>query len=59
MNIKQYIKETKAEFMVVKWPTRKETIFYTIVVIILSALLAYFLGFFDFLFTQGLVKLLP
>ena len=59
MSIKQYIKETNAELMIVKWPTRRETIFYTIVVIILSGVLAYFLGLFDFLFTQGLVKLLP
>jgi len=54
----QYIKETKVELGNVVWPTRAQTILYTIVVIVLSVLIAYLLGFFDFLFSLGLEKLL-
>lgn len=54
----EYIKETKAELGNVVWPTRAQTIFYSIIVIVLSVAIAYFLGFFDFLFSLGLEKLL-
>lgn len=53
-NILTYFKETKAEMKNVTWPTRKQAINFTIVVIVVSVVLAYFLGFFDFLFTSGL-----
>ncbi|MFA6324607.1 MAG: preprotein translocase subunit SecE [Candidatus Paceibacterota bacterium] len=56
--ITEYFKETKAELKHVNWPTRKQTIFYTLIVVILSVLIAYFLGFFDFIFSQGLMKLI-
>ncbi|MFH1608514.1 MAG: preprotein translocase subunit SecE [Patescibacteria group bacterium] len=58
VKITEYFKETKAELKHVNWPGKKLTIFYTIVVIIISALIAYFLGFFDFLFSRGLEKLI-
>lgn len=53
-----YLKETKTELKHVVWPSRKQTLFYTIIVVILSALVAYFLGFFDFIFSKGLGKIL-
>ncbi len=53
-NLLNYFKETKAEMKHVKWPTRKQAINFTIVVIIVSVFLAYFLGLFDFIFTSGL-----
>ena len=56
--VTEYIKETKVELKNVVWPTRAQTILYTIVVIVLSVVIAYLLGFFDFLFSLGLVKLL-
>lgn len=56
--VTEYLKDTKAELKHVIWPGRTKTIFYTIVVIVLSALTAYFLGFFDFLFSRGLEKLI-
>ena len=40
------------------WPSRSQTISYTLVVIILSVLVAYLLGLFDFGFSKGLEKLL-
>lgn len=53
-NLLNYFKETKAEMKHVKWPTRKQAVNFTIVVIIVSVFLAYFLGLFDFIFTSGL-----
>ena len=46
----EYIKETKGELKHVIWPSRSQTFYYTLIVIVLSVLLAYFLGVFDFLF---------
>jgi preprotein translocase subunit SecE len=56
--VTEYIKETKVELKNVVWPTRAQTILYTIIVIILSVVIAYLLGFFDFLFSLGLERLL-
>ncbi len=48
---KNYFKEVRIEMAKVKWPTRKETINYTIVVISVSLAVAAFLGTLDFVFT--------
>ncbi|MFZ2205802.1 MAG: preprotein translocase subunit SecE [Minisyncoccia bacterium] len=56
--ITEYFKETKVELKHVIWPTRSQTIFYTLIVVILSVSVAYFLGIFDFLFTSGLQKII-
>ena len=48
---KNYFKEVKVEMAKVKWPTRQETINYTIVVIGVSLAVAAFLGALDFIFT--------
>ena len=50
MSIKEYIQETRAELIHVSWPTRKQAIVFTIVVIIISIVTAFFLGAFDYLF---------
>jgi preprotein translocase subunit SecE len=50
----QYLKEVQAEAKHITWPTRNQTIFYTIAVLIISAAIAYFLGLFDAIFTKGL-----
>jgi preprotein translocase SecE subunit len=55
---KDYIKEVIAEGKNVHWPTRKQAIFYTAAVLIVSAIIAYYLGLLDFLFGQGLNILL-
>jgi len=55
MAINDYIKETKEEMKHVSWPSRKQIVGYTIIVIILSALTAAYLGLFDYLF-QMLIK---
>lgn len=51
-----YIKETRGELVHVTWPTRKQAIVFTIVVVVLSLLTAFFLGFFDYLFSLILQK---
>ncbi len=56
--ITEYLKETKAELKHVNWPGRKQTFYYTIIVVVLSVLVAYFLGIFDFIFSKGLEKLI-
>lgn len=54
----EYIKETKAELKHVIWPGRKQTVAFTAIVIILSVLVAYFLGAFDFIFSLGLGQII-
>jgi len=56
--ITEYLKETKGELKHVVWPSRSQTVVYSTVVIILSIFIAYLLGLFDFIFTQGLEKLI-
>ena len=53
-----YIKEVVAEAKHVTWPTKRQTIFYTVAVLAISILVAYYLGLFDYLFTRGLDFLL-
>lgn len=54
----EYLKDTKTELKHVIWPKRSQTLYYTLIVIILSVLVAYFLGIFDFIFSRGLEKIL-
>lgn len=57
MGLGQYIKDTRSELNHVAWPTRVQTIVYTILVVVISILVSLYLGVFDFLFTNGLGKL--
>lgn len=52
----EYIKETRAELKHVSWPTRKQAIVFTVVVIVISLITAAYLGAFDYIFTT-LLKL--
>jgi len=52
MSIFSYIKETKGELVHVNWPSRRESIIFTIVVIIVSIITSVFLGFFDLVFSK-------
>lgn len=59
MSLGDYIKETREEMKHVSWPTRKQIIGYTIIVIVLSAFTAAYLGAFDYLFKfliKGLIS---
>ena len=48
MNLFTYFKSVRAELKEVVWPTRAQTISYTIIVILLSTAFAIFLGGVDF-----------
>lgn len=50
----QFLREAKGELKKVKWPTRKELLASTSVVIVLSLLVAFYLGLIDF----GLIKII-
>ena len=54
--IGQYLKDTQGELRHVAWPTRTQTIVYTVLVALISIGVALYLGFFDFLFTTGLAR---
>lgn len=45
--IKNFIKGVQAELRKVTWPTRKELINYTVVVVVMTILIALFIGLFD------------
>ena len=56
--ITEYLKETKMELKHVIWPSRSQTFYYTLIVIVLSVVVAYYLGAFDFIFSKGLEKVI-
>lgn len=56
MSISNYLNETKAELKHVNWPSREQTINYTIIVIGISVVIALLLGLFDVIFST-LLKL--
>lgn len=51
-----YIKDTRNELHFVSWPTRRQAIIFTAVVIVISFLVALYLGFFDYIFSLILQK---
>ena len=51
-----YIKDTHEELKHVSWPTRQQSIVFTIAVIVISILASIFLGFFDYIFSLILQK---
>jgi len=51
-----FLKEVRLEMKRVNWPTRQETIRYTMIVIGISIAVAVFLGGLDFIFTMLLNK---
>ncbi len=50
----KYIKASFLEMKKVTWPTKKETVDYTVLVIGVSLAVAAFLGGLDFIFQKGL-----
>ena len=53
-----FLKEVLVETKKVNWPTQKEVLNYTLLVIILSVILAVFLGGIDFGFTRLLNRVI-
>ena len=56
--IKAFLKEAWLELKKVNWPSRKETIRYTLIVIVVLTVVALYLGGIDFFFTRLLNKLI-
>ncbi|MEI6191440.1 MAG: preprotein translocase subunit SecE [bacterium] len=52
----EYLKETKAELKHVSWPSKNQAVLFTVIVVVFSLVVAFFLGAFDYIFTMG-VKL--
>lgn len=50
-NIITFLKEVKEELVKVAWPTREQTIRYTILVIIVTVAVGLFLGGLDYILT--------
>jgi preprotein translocase subunit SecE len=51
-----FLKEVKTEIKKVNWPTKKETLRYTLIVILVSIVTSIFLGGLDFVLTTLLNK---
>jgi preprotein translocase subunit SecE len=54
----KYIKATSAELRQVVWPTQRQALTYTVLVIIISTIVALYVGAFDYLFSQGIDMLI-
>jgi len=52
MRLIQYIKDVKGELRHVSWPTKRQTVYFTALVVVISIATAYYLGFFDFVFAR-------
>ncbi len=56
--IKHFFEESRQELRHVNWPTRREAIRLTSIVIGISVGLALFLGFFDYFFTEAIKSII-
>lgn len=54
----EYLKDTKTELKHVIWPSRQHTMYATILVIVLSVVVGYYLGIFDFIFSRGIERVI-
>lgn len=50
--VKNYLKGVRSELRKVTWPTKKELINYTLIVIVLTLILSTFIGLFDLFWKQ-------
>jgi preprotein translocase subunit SecE len=56
--ITQFLKEARSELMKVNWPTKKQTINYTLAVVGISIVISLFLGGLDWFFEYLLKTLI-
>lgn len=47
-----YLRDTRAELQHVRFPTQKQALTYTALVVLISLITAFALGFFDYLFAR-------
>lgn len=57
MNILNFLREVNGEMKHMNWPTKKQTMTYTILVLVVSLFVAAYVGVFDHLFTLGIEQL--
>ncbi len=57
MKLSEYVKDTRAEMAHVNWPSRQQTVRFTVLVIIVSVIVAALLGLSDFVFSKLLTLL--
>lgn len=53
-NLGNYFRETLKEMKQVTWPTQKQAFLYTVLVILISVFVAFFLGAFDYVFKEAI-----
>lgn len=53
-----YLKDVRAEMKHVSWPTRRQAVVYTLVVIAVSLVTALYLGLLDYFFTFVVQKII-
>lgn len=58
MGLINYIREVKGEMKHVSWPTKHQATSYTIFVIVISLFIAAYLGFFDWVFTSTVDRII-
>jgi preprotein translocase subunit SecE len=52
MKLLNYLKDVRSEMKHVSWPTRKQAISFTVVVVAISLLTAAYIGVFDYIFQE-------
>lgn len=52
-----YLKEVRAEMRHVAWPTRRQTVVYSVVVVGISLATAVYLGLLDYVFSQIIFRI--
>lgn len=52
MGLIQYLRDTKGEMKHVSWPTRRQSLVYTALVVVVSIAISLYLGFFDLIFAK-------
>jgi preprotein translocase subunit SecE len=57
-SLKTYLVGSVAELKKVTWPTKQQTINYSILVIIMSLGVAIFFAFLDYIFSKGITSIL-
>lgn len=57
MSLSTYFKEVQAETKHISWPTRRQALVSTALVVSLSLVVSLYLGFLDVFFTKGIKEL--
>lgn len=57
MNIFNFLREVKGEMKHMNWPTKKQTVAYTVMVVVISIFVAVYVGVFDHVFSLGIKQL--